>query len=189
MTHLFHLFTSHAQNLWTSIFQWCLADSERLNIIATRQLVQRRFMNWAREIVLEITTASQRVVSAATSYARRKGSKNVQPCHFRLEKEMQKISVAARGILDVLDKASLPDGPPLDDRLEEWFSTDELPMCSDTLNQMERMLRGEPTWMGAFVGVVNALRFPPPEDKIDVAVKLFDSRKNYFYFLLTTEVW
>ena len=145
-------------------------------------------MELARIIILEIVTVSQRVVNAATEHARCRGFRNIQLCHFRLEKEMQRISVAAGGILGVLSKCSLPNGPQLDDRLEEWFSTDELPTCLDTLHQMERMLRDD-TWMNTIFSFVNTLRALPPEDKIDAAVKLFDSRKNYFHFLLTTDVW
>ena len=147
-------------------------------------------MEFARIIVLEIATVSHRVVSAATEYARRRGFRNVQSCHFRLEKEMQTISVAAGGILGVLSKSSLPNGPPLDDRLQEWFSTDELPTCLDTLHQMERVLQND-TWTNTIFNFVNTmtLRSSPPEDKIDAAVKLFDSRRNYFHFLLTTDVW
>jgi hypothetical protein len=145
-------------------------------------------MELARIIVIEVATVPHRVVSAATEYARRRGFRNIQPCHFRLEKEMQRISVAAEGILGVLSKASLPNGPPLDVRLQEWFSTDELPTCLDTLHQMERMLQND-TWMNTTFNFVNMLRSSPPEDKIDAAVKLFDSRRNYFHFLLTTNVW
>jgi hypothetical protein len=145
-------------------------------------------MELARIIVLEIATVSHRIVGAATEYARRRGFRNVQSCHFRLEKEMQSISVAAGGILGVLSKSSLPNGPPLDDRLQEWFSTDELRTCSDTLHQMERVLQND-TWMNTIFGFVNTLRSSPPEDKIDAVVKLFDSRRNYFHFLLTTDVW
>ncbi|KAF8137382.1 hypothetical protein EV363DRAFT_1428288, partial [Boletus edulis] len=145
-------------------------------------------MEWSRIIVLEIAAASQRVVGAATEYARRRGLRNVQSCHFRLEKEMQQVSVAAGGILGALGKSSLPNGPPLDDRLQDWFSTDELPICLDTLHQMEKMLRDN-TWMNAVFNFVNTLWPLPPEDKIDAAVKLFDSRRHYFHFLLTTDVW
>ena len=145
-------------------------------------------MELARTIVLEIVTVSQHVVNAATEYARRKGCRNVRSCHFRLEKEMQRISVAAGGILGVLSKSSLPNGPPLDDRLQDWFSTDELPTCLDTLHEMERMLR-EDTWMNTVFNFVNTLRALPQEDKIDAAVKLFDSRRSCFHFLLTTDVW
>ena len=101
---------------------------------------------------------------------------------------MQRISVAAGGILGVLSKSSLPNGPPLDDRLQDWFSTDELPTCLDTLHEMERMLR-EDTWMNTVFNFVNTLRALPQEDKIDAAVKLFDSRRSCFHFLLTTDVW
>ena len=166
---------------------------------STRQLSQafnivlppsphRRSMELAKKIVLEIASAPQRVIGAATEYASCRGFKNVQSCHFRLEKEMQTISVAAGGILDVLSKSSLPNGPPLDDRLQDWFSTDELPKCLDTLNQMERMLQDD-TWMNTIFNFANTLRSSPPEDKIDAAVKLFDSQRNYFHFLLTTDVW
>lgn len=145
-------------------------------------------MELARILVLEIATVSQRVVSAATQYARRRGFKNVQSCHFRLEKQMQTISVAAGGILDVLSKSSLSNGTQLDDRLQDWFSSDELPTCLDTLHQMERMLLDD-TWTNMVFNFVNTLRALPPEDEIDAAVKLFDSRRKYFHFLLTTDVW
>lgn len=64
--------------------------------------------------------------------------------------------------------------------LRNIFGRTGLPIFLDTLNEMGTM--------GAFVGIVNALRFATPEGKIDVATKLFDPRKTY-YFLLTTEVW
>ena len=103
---------------------------------------------------------------------------------------MQAISVAAGGILDVLSKSSSPNGPPLDDRLRDWFSGDELSTCWGTLHQMERMLRADETWTNMIFSFVNTMRaLPPLEDKIDAAMKLFDSRKNYFHFLLTTDVW
>ena len=145
-------------------------------------------MELAKGIVFEISSSSKRVISAANEYARRRGFKNVQSCHFRLEKEMQKISVAAGGILGVLDRSSLPNGPPLDDRLQDWLSTDELPTCLDTLHQMESMLQDD-IWMNTIFGRLNTRRSLPPEDKIDAAVKPFDSRRNYFHFLLTTGVW
>jgi hypothetical protein len=109
-------------------------------------------MELARIIVLEIATVSHRIVGAATEYARRRGFRNVQSCHFRLEKEMQSISVAAGGILGVLSKSSLPNGPPLDDRLQEWFSTDELPTClryvaSDGEGAPERYLDEHDLWL------------------------------------------
>lgn len=141
-------------------------------------------MELAKRIVLEVASASQRVISAATEYASHRGFRNVQSCHFRLEKEMQRISVAAEGMLGVLDKSSLPNGPPLDDRLQEWFSTDELPTCLDTLDQMERMLQ-----TNMIFNFMNTPRSSPPEDNINAAVKLFDSRRNYFHFLLTTDIW
>ncbi|KAF8439131.1 ankyrin repeat-containing domain protein [Boletus edulis BED1] len=138
--------------------------------------------------ILEIASASKHIISAATEYASRRGFVNVQSCHFRLEKEMQRISVAARGISDVLGKSSLPNGPPLDDRLQDWLTTDELPTCLDTLHQMDRILQSD-TWMNSIFNVVTTLRSVPPEDKIDEIIKLFDSRRNYFHFLLTTDVW
>ena len=158
------------------------------NAARLHSILQRRSMELARIIVIEIAIVPHRVVSAATEYARHRGFRNVPSCHFRLEKEMQRISVAAGGILGALSKSSLPNGPPLDNRLQEWFSTDEPPTCLDTLHQMERMLQND-TWMNTAFNFVNVFRSSPPEDKIDAAVKLFDSRRNYFHFLLTTDVW
>ncbi|KAI9567489.1 ankyrin repeat-containing domain protein [Boletus coccyginus] len=146
-------------------------------------------MELAKRIILEIESTSQGVISAATEYASHRGLRNVQSCHFRLEKEMQGISVAARGILDVLSKSSLPDGPPLDDRLQDWFSTDELPKCLDTLNQMKGMLQNNTCTNMIFSFVTNMLYSSPPEDKVDAVVKFFDSRRDYFHLLLTTDVW
>jgi len=146
-------------------------------------------MESAKRIVLEIESTSQGVISAATEYASHRGLRNDQSCHFRLEKEMQRISVAAGGILGLLSKSSHQNCPPLDDRLRDWFSTDELSKCLDALNQMKRMLQNDTCMNTISSFATNTLYSSPPEDKIDAAVKFFDSRRNYFHILLTTDVW
>lgn len=147
-------------------------------------------MEHAKRLVHDIASASQNVICAATEYAHRRGFRNVQSCHFQLEEEMRKISVAAEGILGIVTKSSLLNGPPLDDRLREWFTTDELPTCLDTLHKMRRILQDDICANMAFNSVhAKNLRSSPQEDKINATVKLFDSQRNYFHFFLTTDVW
>lgn len=129
----------------------------------------------------------QKKSSPANDYARRR-KKCVQRAHFQLETEMRRISVACECIADVLRKSTLPDGPALDDRLQDWLCTDEPEQCLHMLVRMESLLQNHTSsWLSSI--------FPrgrggtPAEDKIKDAAEYFGSHKPCFHFLFSSEIW
>ena len=132
-------------------------------------------MERAREIFLEISSASRNVTIAANRYARRKGLPCVQNSHFQLEADMQRISAACDTLAGILT-SSLPDDPAYEVRLRDWLSSDEPRVCLDTLSSMEKLLQKDvPSWMNMFMGGFGSA---PTLDRIKEAADLFGSCKE-----------
>lgn len=145
-------------------------------------------MERSRKIFLEISSASQKVITAANKYADYKGFPGVRRSHFQLEADMRRISVACDTLAGILGRSSLPDDPGFDVRLQDWLGSDEPRVCLDTLSGMEKLLRKDTTssWKTIFARR-RGTRFT--QDKIKEAVDLLGSCNRCFHFLFTTETW
>jgi len=145
-------------------------------------------MDRSRQILRKIASASHQVVTAAHDYAVREDSNAVSRCHFQLDEDMRRISLAC----ECLALGILPEeGPAVDVRIRDWLSTDEPQECLHALSQMESSLRqgSAPSWiprLGIFQGGRGSTA---TEDKIKKAVDIFNSCKRCFHFLFSTEIW
>ncbi|KAF8415254.1 hypothetical protein L210DRAFT_2740006 [Boletus edulis BED1] len=145
-------------------------------------------MERSREIFCEIASASRQVVAIANNYAKRKDYKSVSRCHFQLEEDMRRISVACQCLVGILDKLPPEEGPIVDDRIRDWVGTHEPQECLDTLRLMEELLQQD-----TFTRIRQLLRrgrgSTATQDKIKEAVDHFNSCKGCFHFLFSTEIW
>ena len=144
-------------------------------------------MERSRKILRKIASASQHVITAANEYADRKDLSTVERAHFQLEEEMQKVSVACECLASMLPASLLPRGPAFDARLKDWLTSDEPRTCCETLDQMESLFQ-EDVSSRTSTGLTGR-GMTATKDKIDEAVKFFDSRKRCFHFLFATDVW
>ena len=145
-------------------------------------------MERSRKNFRKIATASHRVVATANDYADREDSDGIPRCHFQLEEDMRRISVACECLAGILDKPHSEDGPAVDVRIQDWFNTDEPQECLYILSRMERLLQLDTSlWMSR---IFRRGRSPTStRDKIKEAVDLFNSCKGCFHFLFSTEIW
>ena len=145
-------------------------------------------MERSRKIFLDIGSAAQKVITSATDYANHKNQFCVQGSHFQLEDKMKRISAACKSIADILGKPTLPDGPPLDVRIKDWLATDEPQLCLKTLTRMQTLLqKDESSLVSRFFR--GGRGTAPTEDKIKEVAEFFGSRKAYFRFMLSPELW
>ena len=145
-------------------------------------------MERSRKIFRKIASASHQVVTVANDYADREDSNGVPRCHFQLEEDMRRISVACDCLAAILDKPPFEEGPTVDVRIQDWLNTDEPQECLHTLSRMESLLLQD-----------TSSRMPrifrrgrgstATQDKIKEAVDLFNSCKGWFHFLFSTEIW
>jgi hypothetical protein len=98
-------------------------------------------MERSRKIFRKITSTSHQVVAVADDYADREDSNGVPRCHFQLEEDMRKISVACECLVGILDKPLSEEGPAIDVRIQDWLNTDEPQECLHTLSWMESLLQ------------------------------------------------
>jgi hypothetical protein len=145
-------------------------------------------MERSRKNFRKIATASHRVVAAANDYADREDSSGVPRCHFQLEEDMRRISVACECIAGTLDKPPSEEGPTVDVRIQDWFNTDEPQECLRTLSRMESLLQQDTSlWMPRIFR--RGRGSTATQDKVKEAVDLFNSCKGCFHFLFSTEIW
>ena len=146
-------------------------------------------MERSRKIFLDIRSAAQRVITSATEYANHKNQYRIQGSHFQLEHEMKRISAACKCIASILEEESmLQDGPAFDVRLKDWLATDEPQQCLDTLTQIQTLLqKDESSWVSRFFR--RGRGTASTEDKIKEVAEYFGSRKAYFHFMLSREIW
>jgi len=139
-------------------------------------------MERSRKIIHKIASASRQVVIAANAYADREDSSGILRCHFQLEEDMRRISVACECL------AGIPEGPAVDVRVQDWFNTGGPPECLRVLSRMENLLQ-----QGASSRMPRIFRrgrgSTATQDKIKEAVDLFNSHKGCFHFLFSTEIW
>ncbi|KAF8549460.1 hypothetical protein OG21DRAFT_587902 [Imleria badia] len=139
-------------------------------------------MERSRKILSKIASASQQVITAANEYADRKDLANVERVHFRLEEEMRKVSIACDSLAGII---LMSHGPAIDERPKDWLTSDEPRMCCETLDQMIKLLHEDaPSRTSTSLTVTG---ITAPEDKINEAVNLFDSREQSFHFLFATD--
>lgn len=141
------------------------------------RLLPYTFMDSVQKTLIDIASASQRVVNTLVEYA---GRKTVD--RFRLDK----LVVGSGAVLETLNKALLLRDGHIDPRLLDWLNSEEPRACLHTLNQMEGILnrRLEYTVMNFFTSHSAHAR-----DKSNEAINLFQMRQGYFHFLLTTDIW
>jgi hypothetical protein len=150
-------------------------------------------MERSRKIFRKITSASQQVVAVANDYADREDSNGVPRCHFQLEEDMQRISVACDCLAAILDKPPSEEGPAVDVRIQDWLDTDEPQECLHTLNRMESLFQLESQLQETSLWIPRIFQrgrgATATRDKIKEAVDLFNSCKGCFHFLFSTEIW
>ena len=100
-------------------------------------------MERSRKIFRKIASASHQVVAVANDYADRQDTNGVPRCHFQLEEDMRRISVACDCLAAILDKPPSEEGPAVDVRIQDWLDTDEPQECLQTLSRMESLLQPE----------------------------------------------
>ncbi|KAF8556663.1 ankyrin [Imleria badia] len=138
--------------------------------------------------LIDIASASHRVIDASVAYARDKNDRNVDISRTRLGGELHKIVAASGTILKATLQPSTCSGDStFDDRLTHWLSGDEPQACLDSLNTMEKTIRSTSNRMVATFH--NPFRSAPSEDNIKEAIRIFERRRDCFHFLLTTDVW
>ena len=144
-------------------------------------------MERAREIFLDISSASRNVIIAANKYAKYKGLPCIQRSHFQLEDDMRRISAACDTLAGILGRSCLQNEPAIDVRLQDWLSSDEPRLCLDALTSMEKLLQQDmPSWKNMFM---RGFGTTPTQDRIKEAADLLGSCKDCFHFLFTTETW
>ena len=148
-------------------------------------------MERSRKIFRKIASASHQVVAVANDYADREDSNGIPRCHFRLEEDMRRISVACECLAAILDQPPSEEGPTVDVRIQDWFNTDEPQECLRTLTRMESLLQLEAQdtslWMPRIFR--RGRGSAATQDKIKEAANLFNSCKGCFHFLFSTEIW
>ena len=145
-------------------------------------------MERSRQIFRKIAFASHQVVTVAHDYAVREDSNGVSRCHFQLEEDMRRISVACECLAGILDKPPPEEGPAVDVRMQDWLSTDGPQDCLHTLSRVESLLQPDASsWMPRIFR--RGRGSAATQDKIKEAVDLFNSCKGCFHFLFSTEIW
>ncbi|KAF8125623.1 ankyrin repeat-containing domain protein [Boletus edulis] len=146
-------------------------------------------MERSRKVFLKIASAANKVVTTANDYADREDRCGVKHSHFQLECDMRRISVTCECIANSLAKSFLSDGgPEFDVRLQDWLETDGPQQCLDTLIRMEGLLRKDESSWASWIFRREWITVPA-EDRIKEAAEHFSSRKAYFHFLFSTEIW
>ena len=146
-------------------------------------------MERSRKVFRKIASASHRVVAVANNYADREDSVGVPRCHFQLEEDMRRISVACECLAAILDKPPSEQGPAIDVRIQDWLDTDEPQECLLTLRRMESLLQQDTSlWMPRIFQRLGRSS-TATRDKIKEAVDLFNVCKGCFHFLFSTEIW
>ena len=135
-------------------------------------------MDSAQKILIDIASASQRVVATLVEYA---GRKTVES--FRLDK----LVVSSGAVLETLNKTLLLEHGHVDDRLIDWLRSEEPRACLHTLNQMEGILKKEPEH--GVMSFFQASHTAHARDKSNEAIRLFRAHQGHFHFLLTTDIW
>ena len=144
-------------------------------------------MERSRKIFRKIASASDEVVAAANDYADREDLNGVSRCHFRLEEDMRRISVACESLANILDNPpGVEEGPAVDVRIQDWLITHEPQECLNTLSRMKYLLQQDATlWVPRMFGRGRG----STQDKIKEAADLFTSCKGWFHFLFSTDIW
>ena len=135
-------------------------------------------MGLAQKTLIDIASASQRVLSTLDRNVGRKTVESVR---------LDKIVVGSRTVLEALNKSLLLKDGNTDDRLVDWLASEEPQACLRTLNQMEEILNRK-----AEHGVKSFFKASwsaHTQDKNNEAIRLFQMRKSYFHFLLMTGIW
>ena len=146
-------------------------------------------MERSRKIFRKIASASHRVVTVADDYADREDSNGIPRCHFQLEEDMRRISVACECLAATLDKPPSEQGPTVDLRIQDWFNTDEPQECLHTLSRMESLFQQDTSLLTLPRIFRRGRGSTAAQDKIKEAVDLFNSCKGCFHFLFSTEIW
>ncbi|KAF9223940.1 hypothetical protein BS17DRAFT_126483 [Gyrodon lividus] len=135
--------------------------------------------------LIRIAQAAQKTLAAGLHYA--KHYTNAKRSCKQLQDDLKCVLHTANIAIGALNRpSSLGNGPNIDDRLVQWFSSNEPQTCLDTLNGMEGLITGYNSTQKFF----KTLRFAVcEEDKIKEAIALFDKHRAYFHFLLTTDIW
>ena len=146
-------------------------------------------MERSRKIFRKIASASHRVVAVANDYADREDSNGIPRCHFQLEEDMRRISVACDCLAAILDKSPSEQGPAVDVRIQDWFNTDEPQECLGTLGRMASLFHQDTSLSWAPLNFRRGRGSTAAQDKIKEAVDLFNSCKGCFHFLFSTDIW
>ncbi|KAF8427982.1 hypothetical protein L210DRAFT_3131267 [Boletus edulis BED1] len=140
----------------------------------------------------KIASASREVVAIVNNYADREDYNCVSRCHFQLEEDMRRISVACECLADILDKPSPQEGHAVDVRIQDWVVTEEPQVCLDTLSRMKSLLQQKENTSSSMSRMVRGGRGSTTtgmQDKIKEAVDLFNACKGCFHLLFSTELW
>ncbi|KAF8427986.1 hypothetical protein L210DRAFT_3131369 [Boletus edulis BED1] len=149
-------------------------------------------MERSRKILCKIASASREVVAVANNYADREDYNCVSRCHFQLEEDMRRISVACECLADIPDKPSPQEGHAVDVRIQDWVVTEEPQVCLDTLSRMKSLLQQKEntsSWASRMFRGGRSSTTTGMQDKIKEAVDLFNSYKGCFHLLFSTELW
>ena len=103
-------------------------------------------MERSRKIFCKIASASDEVVAAPNDYADREDLNGISRCHFQLEEDMRRISVACECLAGILEKPPAEEGPAVDVRIQDWFFTHEPQECLNTLSRMKSLLQQDSTF-------------------------------------------
>jgi hypothetical protein len=135
--------------------------------------------------IIQIAQATQQVLNAGLVYAKR--YTNAEKSCKLLQYDLRCVLATANIAIDALTRcSSLGKDPNIDDRLIQWFSSDEPKKCLDMLRGMEGLITGR----NRTQGVLARIRFAGwVEDKIKDAITLFDKHRAYFHFLLSADIW
>ena len=150
---------------------------------------RRSSMERSRKIFRKIASASYRIVAVANDYADREDSNGIPRCHFQLEEDMRRISVACECLAAILDKPPSEQGPAVDVRIQDWLNTDGPQECLRTLDRMENLLQQDTSFLTLPRIFRRGRGSTATQDKIKGAVDLFNSCKGWFHFLFSTEIW
>ncbi|KIJ12302.1 hypothetical protein PAXINDRAFT_14917 [Paxillus involutus ATCC 200175] len=135
--------------------------------------------------IIQIAQATQQVLNAGLVYAKR--YTNAEKSCKLLQYDLRCVLATANIAIDALTRcSSLGKDPNIDDRLVQWFSSDEPKKCLDMLKEMEGLITGP----NRTQEVLAKIRFAIwGEDKIKDAIALFDKHRAYFHFLLSADTW
>ena len=144
-------------------------------------------MERSRKIFRKIASASHRVIAVANDYADRQDTNGVPRCHFQLEEDMRRISVACECLASILGKPRpSEEDPAIDVRIQDWLDTDQPQECLHTLSRMEGLLQQETSLWTPWIFRRGSTA---TQNRIKEAVDLFNSSKGSFHFLFSTEIW